>query len=101
MNSDVRGSAVYALGNTGSRTAIPLLIDLLKPSPSGNKETSMNEAASANAALQQLTHRYVADRMSDSWVESARRQWQQWWLTVGQSAKLYRPGECVPDTALP
>ncbi len=100
-NSDVRGSAIYALGNTGSRTAIPLLIGLLKSSPSGSKETSMNEAASANAALQQLTHRYVADRTSDSWVESARQQWQQWWLTAGQSATLYRPGECAPDTALP
>ena len=24
-----------------------------------------------------------------------------WWLTAGQSAKTYRPGECVPDTQLP
>lgn len=100
-DSNVRGSAIYALGNTGSRAVIPLLIDLLKPSPSPDGATSTNEAASANAALQQLTHRYIPERGSDAWVESAQQQWRQWWLTAGQSAPIYRPGECVADTPLP
>ena len=97
----IQSSAIFALGDTGSRAAIPLLISLLKTSVSSNGEISMEEAASANAALQQLTHRYVQQSLPESWVDLARQRWQQWWLTTGQDAKTYRPGECVADTQLP
>ncbi len=99
--SGVRGSAIYALGNTGSREVIPVLIELLKPSVLLDGAASMDEATTASMALQQLTHRYVAGPLPESWVQLARRQWQQWWLTDGQRATLYRPGECAEDTSLP
>lgn len=97
----VRSSAIYALGNTGSRAAIPLLISLLKASVNPSGENSTDEAASANAALQQLTHHYVQRTLADPWVDVARQRWEEWWFTSGQAAKIYRPGECVPDTQLP
>ena len=96
-----RSTAIFALGNTGSRRAIPLLISLLKTSVSPEGESSIDEASGANAALQQLTHHFVQQGLPESWVEPARQRWQQWWLTSGQDAKAYRPGECVPDTELP
>ncbi len=99
--SDVRSSAIYALGNTGSRASIPLLIGLLRTSVNSNGENSTDVAAGANAALQQLTHHYVQRTLTGPWVEDARQHWQQWWLTERQDAKTYMPGECVPDTQLP
>lgn len=99
---NVRNSAIYALGNTKSRAVIPLLINLLRLSPGADAETSADEAIGANAALQQLTHRFVDQPRSDpSWVEAARQHWQQWWASSGQDAKTFWPGECVPDTPLP
>jgi hypothetical protein len=103
MNSakpGVRGSAIYALGSTGSREAVPLLISLLNVSPFPNEKASMEETASANAALQQLTHHYLPRPLPEAWVDSARQRWQEWWLDSGQEAKIYRPGECAPDTPL-
>jgi len=97
----VRSSAIYALGNTGSRAAIPLLISLLKASVNPSGENSTDEAASANAALQQLTHQYVQRTLADPWVDVTRQHWEEWWFTSGQAAKIYSPGECVPDTQLP
>lgn len=99
--SGIQRSAIFALGDTGSRAAVPLLISLLKTSVSSNGEISMDEAASAKAALQQLTHHYVQQPIPEFWVALARQRWQQWWLTSGQDAKTYRPDECVADTQLP
>ncbi len=96
----VRSNAISALGSTGSRAAVPLLISLLKNSPIDG-EGSSDDAAAANAALQQLTHHYVQQSLPESWVDLARQRWQQWWLTTGQDAKTYKPGDCVPDTQLP
>jgi HEAT repeats len=101
IGSDDRGNVIYALGSTGSRTAIPLLIDLLKRSIPPNDQISLNDAANANAALQQLTHRYVERSQTGAWVDTVRQHWQRWWLTSGRDAKTYLPGECVPDIELP
>ncbi len=98
---DARSSAIFALGDTGSRAAIPLLISLLKPSLFPGGKILTDEAASADAALQQLTHHYVQESSPELWVALARQRWQQWWLNSGQNAKVYRPGECVADTQLP
>jgi hypothetical protein len=76
-------------------------IDFLKASISPNDQNGLNDAASANAALQQLTHRYVERSETGAWVDAARQRWQRWWLTSGRDAKTYLPGECVPDIELP
>lgn len=96
----VRSNVISALGSTGSRAAVPLLISLLKNSTS-NGGSSADDAAAANAALQQLTHHYVQARLSEDWVDLARQRWQQWWLATGQGAKTYKLDECIPDTELP
>ncbi len=97
---DGRSNAIFALGQTGSRTAIPMLIYFLKTSVSSDGEGSNDEASAANAALMQLTHHYF-EGQPESWVDVAHQRWQRWWLTSGQDAKIYRPGECVPDTPIP
>ena len=104
MNSTdpaVRSNLTFALAYTGSRAVIPLLISQIKTHTSSNGETSTDEASTANEALKQLTHRYIEGPLDDPWVDRARERWQQWWLTSGQDAKTYKPGECVPDTPLP
>ena len=97
----VRTSAIYALGSTGSRAAVPVLISLLNVAIPSSENSSSDDAVTANAALEQLTHEYIDRSSPGPWVEQARQRWQQWWRAAGQNAKTYLPGECVADTELP
>lgn len=96
----VRSSATYALGGTGSRAAVPLLISLLNKPASYNEQDYMNEVAFANVALEQLTHVHVERTTTENRAELGRR-WQRWWLVSGRDAKVYKSDECGPDTQLP
>src|SRR5580698_4347606 len=100
-DSNIRSSAIYALGKTGSRAAIPILISLLGPQVNQTEEDAQNAALSANAALMQLTHLYAEQGPSGALIPSWHSRWQQWWLTSGSTANVYKPGECVADTKLP
>jgi hypothetical protein len=71
----------YALGNTGSRTAVPILIELLG-------DADVRRAASE--ALYTLTH-----RQSNSDDPAAERQnWVSWWALQGKTAQIFDPTEC-------
>jgi hypothetical protein len=100
-DSNSRDAAIYALGYTGSRAAVPLLISLTGAEASQKEAAGLNVALSANAALRQLTHLYAEQGSDDTLVPSWRTHWQQWWLTSGASAPIYKPGECVADKPLP
>jgi len=96
-----RNAAIYALGHTGSRAAIPLLISLLSVRTDETEKDGFDDAATANAALQELTHFYIDRSQSDTSVDSWHRRWQQWWVASGLHAPLYRPGECAENKELP
>jgi hypothetical protein len=93
-----RSSVIFALGDTGSRAAVPILIQLLD---SHGNENGRNDAIEANVALQQLTHLYAEQGPDGSLIPTWHNRWQQWWLTSGSSATIYKPADCVADTKLP
>jgi len=73
----------YALGNTGSRSAVPILIELLS-----NTDTDVRRAA--KDALYTLTH-----RQSKSDNSAADHQnWIRWWALQGKTAQIFDPAEC-------
>ena len=72
----------YALGNTKSRTAVPVLIDLL-----GNSDISVRRAA--KEALYTLTHRLSGDDST-----SEHQDWVSWWALQGKTAQIFAPSEC-------
>ena len=74
----------YALGNTKSRTAVPILIDLL-----GNSDAGVRRAA--EEALFTLTHRPSGDDSA-----SEHQDWVSWWALQGKTAQIFDPSEC-PD----
>ena len=100
-NPNTRNAAIYALGRTGSRAAVPLLINLLGLQANPNEGDGKNTAISANVALRQLTHIYAEQGSGGEAIPSWQSRWQQWWRTSGSSATIYRPGECVADAKLP
>jgi HEAT repeats len=82
-----RPIAVTALGYTGSRSAVPILLDLLRG-------PDMRNAESALSGLRQLTHRDIG---GDHWLEnppSQYVQWVSWWNREGASAPIYRSTAC-------
>jgi hypothetical protein len=73
----------YALGNTGSRTAVPVLIELLTNTDDGIRRA-------AREALHTLTH-----RMSNGDDFRADRQdWLAWWGMEGKTAQTFDPTQC-------
>ena len=92
--------AINALGRTGSRAAVPLLISLLPSNPTN--EDARNTAVSANGALTQLTHLYADQGTNGASIPGWHNRWQNWWLTSGQTAPIYKMDEdCVANTKLP
>jgi HEAT repeats len=72
-----RSMAVSALGNTGSRAAVSVLIDLMK----GSKDPEFLKLV--GSALTELTHQSMQ-----------AEKWQGWWDDRGKSAKIYGEKDC-------
>jgi hypothetical protein len=88
------GNAIMAMGSTGSRDAIPVLLDyLISP--------DINISDRANYALQLLTHRTaVRDQLNrNRQTESAK--WSQWWKREGATARIYKDPECGGTIPMP
>jgi hypothetical protein len=83
-DGNARASGVMGLGMTGSRAAVPVLLETLK----GSDADLGNLAANA---LMELTHRRSGQ--SDHWAA--------WWAAAGSGAKVYGPRECGEVEALP
>jgi hypothetical protein len=84
-----RANGVMALPLTGSRTAVPILIDLLR-----NQDIDLERLASIG--LIRLTHlsplgenRWFSDNPSDE-----NPEWRSWWLSNGASTPIYGPSQC-------
>ena len=72
----------YALGNTKSRAAVPILIDLL-----GSSDVLVRRAS--REALYTLTHRPSGEDSA-----SDRQDWISWWALQGKTARIFDPTEC-------
>ena len=88
-----RINAVTAMGYTGSRAAVPILIDLLR---SSNPDIS----GRAQFALRLLTHHAACGSLADH-PELEYSKWSRWWTSEGRSAPIYKPTECGDVTPLP
>ena len=72
-----RSMAVTALGKTGSRAAVPVLIDSMK----GTKDPEFLKLA--GSAMTELTHQSMQ-----------AEKWQGWWDDQGKGAKIYGEKDC-------
>jgi hypothetical protein len=86
-DEELAQSVATALGNTGSREAVPVLIDLL---------TSTDESVriEADSALFTLTHRNIEDVSTPAAAARVSSAWRSWWFGNSDSAPVYRPDEC-------
>jgi hypothetical protein len=91
----IRDAAIYALGGTGSRVAVPVLLSLL----GGHGDP--NTAITANVALMRFTHFYAEQGVDGDAIPSWQSRWQSWWCASGSSATIYRPGAWVEHVQLP
>ena len=88
------GNAIMAMGSTGSRDAIPVLLDYL---------TSLNVNISdrASYALQLLTHRTAVREEVNRNRRNESDKWSQWWKREGATARIYKDTECGGTIPLP
>jgi len=84
-----RANGVMALSETGTRRAVPILIETLK-----SKEPDLGTLASIG--LTALTHRSpFADGKIYSDSPSVQYQdWSRWWFLHGRQASVYGPLQC-------
>jgi hypothetical protein len=86
-----RGNALMALPETGSRQAVPLLIEALK-------DPDVDFGRLASLGLVQLTHRspFEDGRISGESPSAEYRDWTRWWSMHSSDAAIYKPSECGP-----
>jgi HEAT repeats len=82
-----RINAVTALGYTGSRAAVPILLHLLRGD-------DLDIAQRALFALRQLTHRTEDDAMWSEHPQEHYAKWATWWSREGSTAPIYKASEC-------
>jgi len=84
-----RGNAIMALPETGSRQAVPLLIEALK-----DPDTDFGRLASLG--LIQLTHHspFEGGRIWGQSPLAEYRDWTRWWSMHSSDATIYKPSEC-------
>jgi HEAT repeat protein len=88
------GNAIMAMGSTGSRDAIPVLLDyLISP--------DINIGDRANYALQLLTHRTAVRDQLHRNRQSESAEWSRWWKREGATAHIYKDTECGEMIPLP
>ena len=82
-----RGAVIWALAATGSRRAVPILIDLLL-----SNDEHLPQAA--ESALVQLTHRSISpNKYSSGTPVVAHQSFLHWW-TSHSDAPVYGPKSC-------
>jgi hypothetical protein len=83
-----------AMGSTGSRAALPILLEQLK---SPDVDTSDR----ANYGLQLLTHRTAIQNPQTRNREAEYGKWSRWWEREGATAPIYKDTECGEMLPLP
>jgi len=87
-----RINAVTAMGSTGSRAAVPILLDLLR-------NPNHDIADRARLALRLLTHRTAGEDPNGD-PQSEYPKWSQWWVSESATAPIYKAKECGDFTPL-
>lgn len=87
-----RLNAISGFGFTGTREAIPILIELLK----GGDATTVGYA---ERSLEILTH-HTADPNWNNNLGPAYLKWSRWWARSGSTAPIYKTAECGEITPL-
>jgi hypothetical protein len=88
-------NAVMALGYTGSRAAVPFLLEYLK-----SPDTPAAERA--RHSLEMLTHRSVAGSSLKNPPQTEYPKWSKWWKQAGATAPIYPATQaCQKTVALP
>ena len=84
-----RANGVMALPQTGSRHAVPLLIELLR-----SPDLSVGRLASIG--LIHLTHRspFSAGHWFSDAPSNEYSDWMRWWMRERDRATIYRPDQC-------
>jgi hypothetical protein len=85
--SEVRPSIATALGNTRSRAAVPVLIEMFGNDPDRN---------AVCGALSTLTHQAWCDGTADD-PAATRRQWLRSWNENGPNASIFGPDKCPAE----
>jgi hypothetical protein len=82
-------NGVMALSETGSRSAIPILIESLK-------NPNSDFGALALTGLRQLTHRshFLDGKIYQQSPSRLYASWLRWWMLNGNSAPVYGPQQC-------
>jgi hypothetical protein len=83
------GNGLMGLSETGSRSAIPILIELL------NSQNS-DVGTLALTGLRQLTHRspFLDGQIYQEFPSRLYPSWMRWWMLNGNSAAVYGPQQC-------
>jgi HEAT repeat protein len=87
-------NAISGFGHTGSRSAVPILLDLLKSPEDGISQRAL-------FGLRKLTHMSFG---GEKWFENPQKQyvhWSQWWSREGANARIYKTTECGEYAPLP
>ena len=90
-NPLVAGAVILALGNTKSKSAVPILIERAE----GQKGYVSNEVCTA---LINLTHRGWCGGVG---LAETQAKWRTWWAANGKGARIYGPDECPDRSNLP
>jgi hypothetical protein len=93
-NPQSRLQAVMAMGSTGSKDAIPILLELLKDPDAGVRHC-------AGYSLRLLTHRTSTQDSKGSDTGGEYMQWKKWWASEGATAPIYKDRECGKMVPLP
>ena len=93
-NPQSRLQAVMAMGSTGSKEPIPILLELLRDPDAGVRDR-------AEYSLSLLTHRTSTQDAKKSDTSVEYMQWEKWWASEGAIAVIYKDTECGEMAPLP
>jgi HEAT repeat protein len=87
----VAGAMLLALGNTQSKSAIPILIERAE----GQKGYVSNDVCTALIAL---THRSWCSGVG---LAETQKKWRTWWPANAEDVQVYSPDDCPDRSTLP
>jgi hypothetical protein len=87
----VAGAVLLALGNTQSKSAIPILIERAE----GQKGYVSNDVCTA---LITLTHLSWCGGVG---LEETQKKWRAWWAAKANDVRVYSPDDCPDRATLP
>ena len=95
VHQELARAIVSGLGDTSSRNAVPILIELL-----ASPDFVIRDDASE--ALMVLTHRATALELFDpKQARQVHDDWREWWAANSEKAAIYGPDECMQSNQRP